>query len=98
DVGAWLNLAAAAEAAGSYGHAIVATQQALKLSPKDADIWSRLGYLMLKLHRATGKARFLSQAVEAWRRSLELNCDQGELSKMIKTYESVLPATQDRRE
>ena len=89
----WLNLATAAEAAGSYGRAIVATKRAAKLSPNDAAIWARVGELYLALHRATGKDRFLTEAVAAWRQSLKVDPAQPQLRNYVETYR---PSGDDR--
>jgi tetratricopeptide (TPR) repeat protein len=91
EVGAWLNLAAAARAAGSYGRAVLALQRATQLAPEDADVWARLGETLIELHRATDKPEPLAEAVEAWRRSLQLDADQTELRRNLRIYESVLP-------
>jgi len=92
DVAAWLNLAAAARAKGSYGYAVTATRNAARLSPFNAKIHVRLGNLLIELHRAKGEDRFLREAVDAWRRSLKIDPSQAELRKRLEIYAS-LPAT-----
>ena len=94
DVAAWLNLAAAARARGSYGYAVTATRKAAKLSPFNAEIHLRLGNLLLELHRATGEDRFLGEAVAAWRNSLNVDPSQTDLRQRVEIYERRAPETQ----
>ncbi|MDP6544103.1 MAG: tetratricopeptide repeat protein [Phycisphaerae bacterium] len=94
DVAAWLNLAVAARAHGSYGYAVTATRKAAQLSPFNAEIHLRLGNLLLELHRATGEDRFLREAVEAWRDSVKIDPSQTALSRRVKVYSQKAPATQ----
>jgi len=86
DVAAWLNLAAAARAQGSYGYAVTATRKAAALSPFNAEIHLRLGNVLLELHRATREARFLDKAVEAWRASLKIDPSQTDLQRRVDIY------------
>jgi len=86
-VGSWENLAVAAEQAGSFGRAIVATRRALALAPGDGRLWARLGRLKLELHRRTGRRRFLTEAIDAWRKSLQLDPDQKDIRDWLATYE-----------
>jgi len=86
DVAAWLNLATAARACGSYGYAVTATRNAAKLSPFNAEIRLRLGNLLLELHRATGRERFLTEAIDAWRSSLKIDPSQTTLRKRVEVY------------
>ena len=86
DMAAWLNLAAAARAHGSYGYAVTATRKAAELSPFNAEIHLRLGNLLLELHRTTGEDRFLREAVAAWRNSVRIDPSQSELRKRVKVY------------
>ncbi len=83
EVAGWLNLAAAARRAGSYGRALVALSRAEKLAPEDALVQYRRGELLLELHRTTEKPELLTQAITAWRRSLKLDPSQTELSDKL---------------
>lgn len=93
DMAAWLNLAAAARADGSYGYAVTATRKAAALSPFNAEIHLRLGNLLLELHRATEEDRFLTEAVEAWRDSVKIDPSQTDLRRRIEIYSRKTPAT-----
>ena len=93
DVGAWLNLGAAARAHGSYGYAVTATRNAAKLSPFNAEIHLRLGNLLLELHRATREDRFLTEAVDAWRNSLKIAPSQTNLQRRVDIYSRKTPTT-----
>ena len=99
DPAAWVNLAAAAEAAGRPGRAAAAARRAVELLPSDAAAWARMGDLLLTLHRASGRRGFLAEAVEAWRKSLSLDPGRKEVSERLRMYERALapaeaPATQ----
>jgi tetratricopeptide (TPR) repeat protein len=94
DVAAWLNLAAAARAHGSYGYAVTATRKAAELSPFNAEIHLRLGNVLLELHRATKEDRFLNQAVAAWRNSLKIDPSQTDLQRRVEIYSRPSPSTQ----
>ena len=89
-VHSWLNLSLAAEAAGSFGRAVVAAKRAAKLDPDNAEIFARLGELHLTLHRATGKERFLTEAIHAWRWSLALDPSQKQIRNFLETYEPIV--------
>lgn len=90
----WLNLANAARAAGSYGRAVVASKRAAELAPLDVNVYNLQGQLFLELHRSTGKAEFLDQAVRAWQMSLKLNPLQDDLRQVLQTLlPSPSPAT-----
>jgi len=93
DVAAWLNLAVAARAHGSYGYAVTATRKAAELSPFNAEIHLRLGNLLLELHRATEEDRFLREAVAAWRNSVKIDPSQSDLQRRVKVYSRKAPAT-----
>ena len=93
DVAAWLNLAAAARAEGSYGYAVTATRKAAELSPFNAEIHLRLGNLLLELHRKTGRRRFLDEAVRAWRKSLKADPSRTALRRRVETYARQLSRT-----
>jgi len=99
EVSSWRNLALAAERAGNFGTAIVATRRAAALAPADARPWARLGRLQLELHRRTGERRFLAEAIEAWRKSLQLDPDQKDIRDWLETYEGAerQPATIRKR-
>ncbi len=90
DADAWRNLAAAAEAAGSLGRAVVALQKAMQLSPDNAEIHADMGDLKLRIHRETGEKKFLAEAVAQWRESLKLNKNQPEIRKKLETYEKII--------
>jgi len=94
DVAAWLNLAVAARARGSYGYAVTATRKAAQLSPFNAEIHLRLGNLLLELHRATEEDRFLREAVAAWRDSVKIDPSQSALRRRVEVYDRRSPATQ----
>jgi tetratricopeptide (TPR) repeat protein len=94
DVAAWLNLAVAARARGSYGYAVTATRKAAQLSPFNAEIHLRLGNLLLELHRATEEDRFLREAVAAWRDSVKIDPSQTALRRRVEVYSRNAPATQ----
>ena len=94
DVAAWLNLAVAARAHGSYGYAVTATRKAAQLSPFNAEIHLRLGNLLLELHRATKEERFLQEAVAAWRNSVKIDPSQSALRRRVEVYERRIPETQ----
>ena len=93
EVGAWLNLAAASRAAGSYGRAVVAIQRAEKLAPANALVFRRKGELMIELHRATSERKFVVEAVAAWRKSLRLDPTQQDVRDLLATYEAALKET-----
>jgi tetratricopeptide (TPR) repeat protein len=93
DVAAWLNLAASARAAGSYGYAVTATRKAAALSPFNAEIHLRLGNVLLELHRATHEERFLTEAVAAWRNSLKVDPSQSDLQRRVDVYGRTDPKT-----
>jgi len=93
DVAAWLNLAVAARARGSYGYAVTATRKAAQLSPFNAEIHLRLGNLLLELHRATEEDRFLREAVAAWRDSVKIDPSQTALRRRVEVYSRKAPAT-----
>jgi len=93
DVAAWLNLAVAARAHGSYGYAVTATRKAAQLSPFNAEIHLRLGNLLLELHRATKDDRFLRKAVAAWRNSVRIDPSQAALRRRVEVYERRAPET-----
>ena len=97
EVGGWVNLAAASQAAGSLGRAHVAMQRAVHLAPEDADLWRELGNLQLDLHRSTGRRELLDQACASWQRSLALDGDQGELQDWLATYRPAGPTTRPAR-
>jgi tetratricopeptide (TPR) repeat protein len=78
---AWVNLAAAATRAGSYGLAIVAVHKAADIAPQDALFHYHLGEMLLELHRATGKHELLVEAVAAWKKSLEIGLPKNESTK-----------------
>ena len=86
----WVNFAAAARSAGSYGTALVAIERAAGLAPKDPMIPKRKGELLLELHRRTGQRKLLIQAVRAWQQSLELDPKQLDLRDALKAYDHVL--------
>lgn len=90
-VPAWLNYAAAARAAGSYGLAIVAARQACSLAPNDAGNWRLLGELQLELYEATKTHHFVMGAMEAFRQSLKLKPDQAEVKALIEKYAPIVP-------
>jgi cytochrome c-type biogenesis protein CcmH/NrfG len=83
-VQAWLNLATAATAVGSYGRAMVALERARRLAPQDAMVWLRQGEALMDLHRATQKPEYLNRAVDAWYQSLKLDPDQPELFEKVR--------------
>jgi tetratricopeptide (TPR) repeat protein len=96
EVSAWVNLAAAAREAGSYGRAIVAIHQAAGKAPQDALVQYRLGELLLELHRATDKPELLTEAIAAWKKSLKFDPTQKELTEKIARLEAAAttaPAT-----
>jgi len=90
EVGAWLNVSEAARQAGSLGRAATALRKATKLAPLDADVWLRLGDVLMAMHRATDKRSLLTDAVTAWRQSLELDSSQRELREKLEAYESIV--------
>jgi len=90
DAPSWLNLAASARAAGSYGRAIAATKRALELAPNDATIWSRLGDLLHDVYRGTGRRKLLAEAARAWQRSLALAPHQPGVRELLAAAEKVL--------
>jgi tetratricopeptide (TPR) repeat protein len=92
DLGAWLNLSAAAQSAGSYGRAIFAAKQAAALAPMEPALWNRLGEIWLELHRATNRPDCLKEALEAWRVSVRLKPDQPEISRLLRVYEPAASA------
>ncbi len=83
---AWLNYAAAAAEAGSGGRALAALQQAIKLAPLDSEAWSMRGDMLLELYRAKNERKLLRQAVQAWKKSLEIDPSQDKLRELLKTY------------
>ncbi len=94
DLTAWVNLAAAARSAGSYGYAVTAARKATKLAPFNAETWLYLGDLLLELHRKTGQHRFLAEAVRAWGKSLKVDPSQAALRRRIVIYARVVPQSQ----
>ena len=86
DTETWLSLASAARAAGRLGRAVFAARRAAELAEADPGVWLRLGELSLELHRLTGREELLTQAIDAWRRSLELDPSQDRLRDLLKTY------------
>jgi tetratricopeptide (TPR) repeat protein len=87
DPAAWLNYSAAAQAAGSFGLAIVAANKAAKLTPANAAELGRLGGLLIELYERTGQDNLRTQALEAWRQSIKLDPDQDLVAKMIRQYD-----------
>jgi tetratricopeptide (TPR) repeat protein len=87
DPALWLNLAAAAKAAGSYGRAVVAARRAAALAPRQPVVWERLGELMLDLHRLSHRPEHLAEAIKAWKQSLTLDPNQPKLVERVKMYE-----------
>ncbi len=91
DLTTQLNLAAAAKLTGSYGRAAMALEKAAALAPDDAEIWADLGEVLLVIHRDTGDAEFLSEAIAAWERSLAIDPDQPALRDYLATYHGAAP-------
>ncbi len=86
DLVAWLNLAEAARSAGSLGRALAALEQAQRLEPGQPLIYLRRGEVFLQLHRATGRADFLDNAVDAWEKCLTLDPDQPQLRQWLTMH------------
>ncbi len=86
DTETWLSLASAAQAAGRLGRAVFAARRAAELDEADPGVWLRFGELSLELHRMTGREDLLTQAIDAWRRSLELDPSQDRLGDLLQTY------------
>jgi len=82
----WLNLASAAQAAGQLGRALFAARRAAEQDQADPAVWRRLGQLSLELHRRTGREDLLAEAIDAWRRSLQLDPSQERLGDLLETY------------
>ncbi|MCE5326363.1 MAG: tetratricopeptide repeat protein [Planctomycetaceae bacterium] len=80
----WKNYAAAAQAAGSYGRAILAATRVTKLNSSDPAAWAYLGDLHMAVYESTQKEHFLRQAREAWMRSLSLNPEQEPLRAKLR--------------
>ncbi|MCE5279698.1 MAG: tetratricopeptide repeat protein [Planctomycetaceae bacterium] len=76
DIDTWKNYAVAAQAAGSYGRAIMAASRVTRLNSSDPAAWAYLGDLHMTVYQSTQKEHFLIQARQAWTRSLSLNSDQ----------------------
>ena len=86
-----LNLAAAAKLTGSYGWAAMALEKAASLAPDDAEIWADLGEVLLTIHRDTGDAEFLTEAIAAGERALAIDPDQPALREYLATYRGAAP-------
>jgi tetratricopeptide (TPR) repeat protein len=84
---AWLNYSAAAQAAGSYGVAIVAVNKAAKIGPASAAQLARLGGLLIELYERTGQDNLRMQALDAWRQCIKLDPDHDQAAKMLRQYE-----------
>ena len=82
----WRGFAAAARAAGEFQQAALAARCTAQLVPRDATAWRLLGDVLLDLHRSTGDERYLSQAVDAWRRSLALDGTQADLRGILAAH------------
>lgn len=91
---AWLNYAAAAQAAGSGGRAIVALDRAIELAPEDAEAWRMLGDTKLEIYRARDDVPMLKEALDAWRKSLELESDQPTVRKLVDLYGPIAERSQ----
>lgn len=96
EVASWVNLAAAARRAGSYGRAMVAIHRAENLAPQDAMVQYRRGELLLELHRTTNKPELLADAIAAWRKSLQFDPTQKELRDKLARIAgpTTVPTTQ----
>ncbi len=90
----WVNLAAAAEAAGSFGRAVVAVHKAADIAPDDALFHYRLGELLLDLHRATDKRELLAEAIAQWKQSLKIGLPKNKSNK--KTVEKFTKELTDK--
>ena len=90
---AWLNLSATAQSAGSLGRAVAAIRQAIKLTPRDADCFSRLGDVLLDVHQLRNDRQSLQDAVDAWQQSLNLNPNQPALVRQVEQYRKLLERT-----
>lgn len=89
----WLNLSAAAQSAGSLGRAVAAIRQAINLTPRDADCYSRLGDVLLDVHQLRNDRQSLQDAVDAWQKSLDLNPSQPALVRQVQQYRKLLERT-----
>jgi len=84
DAASWLNLAAAARAAGSLGRAIAAAKRAAELRADDPATWRLLGDLLYDAHCLSGRPALLAEAAEAWRESLRLDPHQPRLRRRVE--------------
>jgi len=80
------NLAALYQMQGKLTLAADTYRSLIASEPTFAPVWLRLGELSLELHRLTGREELLTQAIDAWRRSLELDPSQDRLRDLLKTY------------
>lgn len=82
----WVNLAHCARSAGTLGRAAAAARRAAELSPRDASIHRLRGQIFLEMHRLSGRASLLNEALAAWEQSLRLDPAQDDLRELIRSY------------
>jgi len=64
-----------------------ALRKSLALAPHDAEAWAMLGDISLEIYRAKGDRPRAIEAVQAWKRSLEIDPNQPRLTKLVRIYD-----------
>lgn len=98
DPRAWWAMSIAAHGEGSLGRSLAAAKRAVALAPKNDSLQEYLGDLYLDLHRQSQRQVYLDLALQAWRRSLEMNGRQPLLAQRILEYEKVLQEATGKRQ
>ncbi len=62
-------------------------RRAAGLAPREAEVWARIGDVMLDIYHQSRKSEYLTEALKAWKISLDLNGRQDELRRRVEIYD-----------